>query len=287
MRGRAQRRDDGGARWRHELAGDRCRRESDIACLAQVDDSGDGNGHEAVGAANGSVALGERLDNDVLNTQVIEADGNRADVDDGVDGAYLVEHDSLGRFAVGLGLGGGERGKDGEGAALSAIGQLRPIDDGGDVCQRAVVMMAAVMMILVLMGVLVAMDVLVLVMMFILAMVVMVVVLMLMRVLCGRIVAVEPCHIVVMVLELLCQLNVEVAGVDAVLVRACHGNLKAVDRQRCELLAQMLLAGAQVEQGRDGHIAADARGSVDDKRMLMVGHEMLLSGRGARRRSDD
>ena len=121
MLGRAQRGDDGGARGRHEFAGDRCRREGDIARLAQVDDSGDGNGHEAVGAANGAVALGERLDHDVLNTQVVEADGDRADVDDGIDGAYLVEHDGLGRFAVGLGLGGGERGKDGERATLGAI----------------------------------------------------------------------------------------------------------------------------------------------------------------------
>ena len=44
--GRAQCGDDGGTRGRHELAGDRCRREGDIARLAQVDDSGDGNGHE-------------------------------------------------------------------------------------------------------------------------------------------------------------------------------------------------------------------------------------------------
>lgn len=74
-----------------------------------------------MGAANGAVALGKRLDHDVLDAQVIEADGDRADVDDGVDGAHLVKHDGLGRFAVGLGLGGGERGKDGERATLGAI----------------------------------------------------------------------------------------------------------------------------------------------------------------------
>ena len=74
-----------------------------------------------MGTADGTVTLGERLDHDVLNTQGIEADGDRADVDDGIDGAHLVEHDGLGRFAVGLGLGGGERGKDGERATLGAI----------------------------------------------------------------------------------------------------------------------------------------------------------------------
>ena len=119
--GRAQCGDDGGARGRHKLAGDWCGREGDIARLAQVDDSGDGNGHETVGTADGTVTLRERLDHDILNTQVIEADGDRADVDDGIDGAHLVEHDGLGRFAVSLGLGSGERGKDGEGATLGAI----------------------------------------------------------------------------------------------------------------------------------------------------------------------
>ena len=116
---------------------------------------------------------------------------------------------------------------------------------------------------------------------------VMMVVLMLVRVLGSCFVAKEPGHIVVVVLELLCQLNVKVADVDAMLVYACNGNLKAADRQRGELFAQVLLAGTQVEQGRDGHIAADARGAVDDKRMLMVGHGMLLNGRRVFRRSDD
>ena len=116
---------------------------------------------------------------------------------------------------------------------------------------------------------------------------VMMVVLMLVRVLGSCFVAKEPGHVVVVVLELLCQLNVKVAGVDAMLVYACNGNLKAADRQRGELFAQVLLAGTQVEQGRDGHIAADARGAVDDKRMLMVGHGMLLNGRRVFRRSDD
>ena len=130
------------------------------------------------------------------------------------------------------------------------------------------------------------MVVLMTVLVFMLTMI-MVVVLMLMCVLGSCFVAVEPGHVVVVVLELLCQPNVKVAGVDAMLVYACNGNLKAADRKRGELLAQMLLAGAQVEQGRDGHVAADARGAVDDERVLMVGHEMLLSRRRTCRHSDD
>ena len=140
-------------------------------------------------------------------------------------------------------------------------------------------------------GVMVTLVVVVVVMCVLMAVLVltmiMMVVLMLMCVLGARFVAVEPGHVVVVVLELLCQLNVKVAGVDAMLVYACNGNLKAVDRKRGELLAQMLLAGAQVEQGRDGHVTADARGAIDDKRVLMIGHGMLLNGRRAYQRSDD
>lgn len=147
-------------------------------------------------------------------------------------------------------------------------------------------MVVGVMMPLVAMAVdLMVMVVCVLVLM--LVMVMMMVVLMLMHMLDSCFVAVEPGHIVVVVLELLCQLNVKVAGVDAVLVYARDGDRKAIDRQRGELFAQLLLTGIQVEQGRNGHIAADARGAVDDKRVLMVGHGMLLSGRRACRRSDD
>ena len=81
----------------------------------------------------------------------------------------------------------------------------------------------------------------------------------LVRVLDSCFVAVEPGHIVVVVLESLCKLDVEIAGVDAMLVcTRVTAIVKAVDRQCGELFAQVLLAGAQIEQGRDGHIAADA-----------------------------
>lgn len=150
------------------------------------------------------------------------------------------------------------------------------------------VMMVLVAMVVGLMIMLVAVHVFMLVAVFVFVLVmVMMVVLMLMHMLDSCFVAVEPGHIVIMVLELLCQLNVKVAGVDAMLVYARYSDRKAVDRQRGELFAQVLLAGAQVEQGRDGHIAADARSAVDDKRVLMVGHGMLLNGRRMCRRSDD
>lgn len=124
------------------------------------------------------------------------------------------------------------------------------------------------------------------VLVFVLAMAMMVV-LVLVHMLDSCFVAVEPGHVVIVVLELLCKLDVKITGVDAMLVCTRDGDRKAVDRQRGELFAQVLLVGAQVEQGCDGHIAADARGAVDDKRVLMIGHGMLLNGRGVCRRSDD
>ena len=107
------------------------------------------------------------------------------------------------------------------------------------------VMMVLVAMVVGLMIMLVAVHafVLVAVLVFVLAMIMMAV-LMLVRVLGSCFVAVEPGHIVIVVLELLCKLDVEIAGVDAMLVYACDGDRKAVDRQRGELLAQVLLAGA-------------------------------------------
>ena len=105
-------------------------------------------------------------------------------------------------------------------------------------------MVVGVMMALVAMAVgLMLMRVLV----FVLVMVMMMV-FVLMCVLGSCFVAVEPGHVVVVVLEPLCQLNVKVAGVDAMLVYARYSDRKAVDRQRGELFAQVLLAGAQVEQ---------------------------------------
>ncbi len=96
------------------------------------------------------------------------------------------------------------------------------------------------------------MVVLVAVLVFVLAMIMMVMlmlmlVLMFVRVLGSCFVAVEPGHIVIVVLELLCKLDVEIAGVDAMLVCTRDGDRKAVDRQCGELFAQVLLAGAQVE----------------------------------------
>ena len=56
---RAQRGDDGGTRGRHELAGDGRGYKGDAGRLAQVHHGGHGDGHDAVGAADRAVPLGE------------------------------------------------------------------------------------------------------------------------------------------------------------------------------------------------------------------------------------
>ena len=113
------------------------------------------------------------------------------------------------------------------------------------------VMMVLVAMVVGLMIMLVAVHVFVLVTVFVLVLVmVMMVVLMLMHMLDSCFVAVEPGHIVIMVLELLCQLDVEIAGVDAMLVCTRDGDRKAVDRQRGELFAQVLLAAPRSSRPR-------------------------------------
>lgn len=71
---------------------------------AQVGHGGHGDGHHAVGAADGSVALVEAGYDDLVNAEVVKADGDGADVHDGVHGAHLVEHDGVRRGAVRLGL---------------------------------------------------------------------------------------------------------------------------------------------------------------------------------------
>lgn len=79
------------------------------------------------------------------------------------------------------------------------------------------VMMAIVVMAVAVVHMLVLVAVMVLVLIFAM---VMMVVRMLMLVLDSSLITVEPGHVVVVVLELLSQLNIKVAGVDAMLVYA-------------------------------------------------------------------
>ena len=223
---------------------------------AEVRDRGHGDGHHAVRAANGAVALAQGRHDYIVNPQVIEADGDGADVHDGVDGSHLVEQHRVGRRAVRLGLRAGELAEDGKRDVLRAPCETGCLDNGADVRERAVrmvVTMGVLVLMLVTVLVLVAMLVLVLV-----AMLVLVLVLVAMLVLVLVAVAVplvgffpvlakEPCHVVVVVLVLAVELHVEVAGAKAALCHAAHTDLVPVDGQGVQRGQEPLLARAQVQ----------------------------------------
>ena len=87
--------------------------------------------------------------------------------------------------------------------------------------------------------------------------------------------AVQPCHVVVMVFQPCLEPHVEVAGAHAVLRHLAHDDLVPRERQTRECLAQVSLVGSQIEQGRDDHVAADARCTFE---IEGLSHEVVLSG---------
>lgn len=86
--------------------------------------------------------------------------------------------------------------------------------------------------------------------------------------------AVQPRHVVVMVFQLCLEPHVEVAGAHTVLRHLTHDDLVPRERQTRECLAQVPLVGSQIEQGRDDHVAADARCTFE---IEGLSHEVVLS----------
>ena len=185
------------------------------------------------------------------DVEVVEADGDRADVDDGVDGPHLVKHHSVGCGAVRGGLGFGKLAKDREGERLGARGELGALDDSADVGHRAVRVRVAVMVVVVMVAVAVLGQVVVaeldgarvLVVVRVLGIVLMrvrvlcivrVIVLVfapvIVRVLVSALVPVEPGHVVVVVLKAVGEAHVKVAGGKAALAHARHDDVKAAYR---------------------------------------------------------
>ena len=164
-----------------------------------------------------------------MDSQVVEADGDGADVHDGVDGTHLVEQHRVGRRAVRLGLRAGELAEDGKRDVLRALRETGRLDDGMDVRERAMrVVVVVVVAMLVFMLVVAAVPVLMVVPVAVLVFMPMVVA---MPVPFFPVLAKEPCHVVVVVLVLAVELHVEVAGVKAALCHAAHADLETVDRQ--------------------------------------------------------
>ena len=87
--------------------------------------------------------------------------------------------------------------------------------------------------------------------------------------------AVQPRHVVVMVCQLCLKPHVEVTGAHTVLRYLAHDDLVSCERQTCKRLAQVPFISPQIEQGRDDHVAADARCTFE---IEGLSHEVVLSG---------
>lgn len=297
---------------------------------------GYGYGQYAMRAAHGAASLAQEGNHDLVDAERIETHGRRDDVDDGIDGADLVEVDLFRRGAVRLRLRLGQDLEYALGRAPCALGQRARVDDCKDISQvamlmvvmRALVGMLTLMRMMVAVVVSVLMGEIALVFMFmavdglsvmyvgreftpamsvavsVLVVVVIVAVLactlmhvgmfVLMRMgvivvvsgIIGLLVrmgargvafkmAVQPRHVVVMVFQLCLKPHVEVTGAHAVLRHLAHDDLVPRERQTCKRLAQVLLISPQIEQGRDDHVAADARCTFE---IEGLSHEVVLSG---------
>ena len=299
---------------------------------------GYGYGQYAMRAAYGPASLAQGGNHDLVDVERVETHGRRYDVDNGIDGADLVEVDLFRRGAVRLRLRLGQDLEHAPGRAPCALGQRAGVDDRKDIGQAAMLMvvMCALVGMLILMRMMVAVVVSVLmgeialvfmlvavgglsimhvgrkftlamsVVMRVLIVAVIVAVFACAYMLVGMFVlmhmkvavvvsgiigllvlvhmgarsvafkmAVQPRHVVVMVFQLSLEPHVEVAGAHSVLRHLAHDDLVPRERQTRERLAQVPLVSSQIEQGRDDHVAADARCTFE---IESLSHEMVLSG---------
>ena len=197
--------------------------------------------------------------------EVVEAHGDRHDIDDGIDGPHLVEVHLIERDGVRLGLGMRDDVHHAVGELARPRRQLAGIDDGVDVRGAAVLVMMVVMAVLVSMVVTVVAGAPLMAV----PMVVVVVAGVIMPVAVTMVVVapMEVRHIVVVVLMRLIEHHIEVAAVDTCLLDAAYAHLVAIQRQARERIAQARLVGARIEQRRDGHIAADAVRAIQIERL--------------------
>ena len=224
---------------------------------ADVGDGGHGDGQRTVRGVDGALPLSERRDDGVGDAEVVEAPGCRSDVDDRIDRSDLVEVNLLGRGSMRLRLRIGEDGEGAGGYGLGACGQLGAIDDGEALRQAAMLMVMMVVMVV------------------IVVMVVMIVV-----VIVGgttlrgvspmgtmSLVGIEPCHIVVVVLVIMVEHHIEIAGSERTRHLARDADLVALERKGRERGTEPLAVGAEVEQGGHQHVAGDAGRALEVERL--------------------
>ena len=93
----------------------------------------------AVGGVGPAGAEGDGGGIELGDVEGVQAGGGGGDVDDGVDGADLVEVDLVGGGAVDFGFGFGEAGEDVDRGLLDLGREVGGFDEGADVGEAAVV----------------------------------------------------------------------------------------------------------------------------------------------------
>ena len=142
-----------------------------------------------------------------------------------------------------LRLGIGEDGEGTGGYVLGACGQLGAIDDGKALGKAAVLMV----MMVVHMGDIPLRGVPPMGTM--------------------SLVGIEPCHIVVVVLVIVVEHHIEIAGSERTRHLARDTDLVAFERKGRERGAEPLAIGAKVEQGGNQHVAGDAGRALEVERL--------------------
>ena len=242
---------DGGPRGGDELSRNVALRKRKAVGGNDVGDSRNWNGKHAVSGAYAAVSLAEGRDDDVVNAEVIDAEGGGNYVDDGVNSADLVEMHLLERHAMGLCLGFGNDIKDSVRDFTRAVAEGAGVDDGlylggaamfvvvvVGVVMFVIVMEVMIMLMMVVMVVLVMMVMIMLMMMVVMLMIVMMVVMVMLVLMLVTIeVAVEPLHVVVVPIVLGIKHHIKVAGVERRDALATHLNLKTAHSKAAQRLA--------------------------------------------------
>ena len=137
---------------------------------------GRGDGHDAVGAADGTAAHVDGGDHDALGPEQVEGIAHARHIGHGVQRAHLVVVDVAHRAAVGLGLGPGDGVIDPAGVVLHLLGEGQMVDEMGNGAGGGVVVIVPMLMVMVM----IVVVVMVVVMVMLMVMVVVVIVLMVM-----------------------------------------------------------------------------------------------------------
>lgn len=231
---------------------------------------GRGDGHDAVGAADGTAAHVDGGDHDALGPEQVEGIAHARHIGHGVQRAHLVVVDVAHRAAVGLGLGPGDGIIDPAGVVLHLLGEGQMVDEMGNGAGGGVVVIVAVVMVMV-MAVLVVVVmavvvVMVMVMLMLMLMVVVMLVLMVMVVVMMMLMTVLVLMVVVMVMVMIVTIGPLLDTVDG------HMHVGARDARGDAPL------GLQVHAG-EGQVVHGVQEGLFVLQELIEGGEQHIAGR--------